>query len=47
MKVNISCYVQIILNSTTWELDSHGDAYKAMKEKLGLDAHVNKLSVVF
>jgi hypothetical protein len=36
-------YVQIILNSTAWELDSHGDAYKAMKEKLGLDAQVDNL----
>merc|ERR1719334_1757961 len=28
--------IQIILNSTTWERESHSEVYKAMKESLGI-----------
>jgi len=33
-------YVQILLNSTSWELGTHEEAYKDMKKKLGLDQEV-------
>jgi hypothetical protein len=32
--------VQILLNSTSWELETHAEAYIAMKKKLGLDEEV-------
>jgi len=39
--------IQIILNSTTWEKESHTEVYKAMKESLGLDpSDEGKLGVV-
>ena len=39
--------IQIILNSTTWEKESHGKVYNAMKEKLGLDGEdESKLGVI-
>jgi hypothetical protein len=33
-------YVQVLLNSTAWELETHGSAYTEMKKKLGLDNEV-------
>jgi len=39
--------IQIILNSTTWEKESHTEVYKAMKESLGLDPdEEGKLGVI-
>jgi len=39
--------IQIILNSTTWEKESHTEVYKAMKESLGLDPEEEgKLGVI-
>jgi len=39
--------IQIILNSTTWEEESHSEVYKAMKDSLGLDPDEDgKLGVV-
>jgi hypothetical protein len=35
-----SFWVQILLNSTSWELETHAEAYIAMKKKLGLDEEV-------
>jgi len=39
--------IQIILNSTTWEKESHSEVYKAMKESLGLASNEEgKLGVI-
>ncbi len=38
--ISISFCVQILLNSTSWELETHAEAYIAMKKKLGLDEEV-------
>ena len=39
--------IQIILNSTTWEQESHQEVYRSMKDKLGLDQEdESKLGVI-
>jgi hypothetical protein len=40
ISISISFCVQILLNSTSWELETHAEAYIAMKKKLGLDEEV-------